>query len=158
MWEALFVEYRHLVQAGVFAALTVYAVFCGDAPEKIGSLIFVGAVIGDSLYHAIFPLGSSYDSINVGHLIIDVVMLVALAVLAMRANRIYPLWLLAAQIISTAMHIQRAIVPEIHPFAYWTLTRVPSYLQMILLAVGVAAQHHRRRRGIVARPWRLNSR
>ena len=114
MWEVLFVEYRHFLQSGVFAALAIYAFLRGDAPERLGCAIFIAAVVGDSLYHAMFPTGSIYDRINLGHFLLDFLMFIALACLAMRANRIYPLWLLAAQMISFAMHLQRAVVPEVH--------------------------------------------
>lgn len=157
MWEALFVEYRSFVQSGVFVALAAYALLRGDMPEKLAASVFVGAVLLDNVYHAAFPDGSTYDSINIGHLVLDCFMLVALAYLGLRANRIYPLWLLAAQLISTAMHLHRAFVPEIHPFAYWALTRVPSYLQMFVLLAGIAAHHRRTRRGMVVRPWRVSS-
>lgn len=156
MWEALFVEFRPFVQTGLFAAIAIYALLQCDWPEKATSLVFVGAILLDELHHAVFPAGS-YHQVNVGHLVIDAIMLLALIQLAMRANRIYPLWLLAAQLIATAMHLERGLLSTIHPFAYWTLSRLPSYLQLIALLAGVMAYRLRVNRGLRVKPWRTNS-
>lgn len=157
MWEYLTVEYRPYVQAGLFIGIAIYAYLRGEAPERFTSLTFVGAIVLDQMHHALLPGGRNYEQVESVHLLIDSLMFVALAYVAMRANRIYPLWLLAAQIISTAMHLERGIVAEMHPFAYWILTRAPSYLQMIVLIVGILAHRRRVRRGIHVKPWRQNS-
>lgn len=156
MWEALLVEFRPFVQTGLFALTAIYALLKCDWPEKAASLIFVGAILLDELHHALFPEGI-YDQVNVGHLIIDAIMLFALIQLAMRANRIYPLWILAAQLIATAMHLERGLLSAIHPFAYWTLTRLPSYLQLATLCAGIVAHRLRIKRGIRVKPWRTSS-
>jgi hypothetical protein len=157
MWEALLVDLRPLVQAGLFVLLAAYALLKCDWPEKAAALIFLGAILLDELHHALFPEGI-YDRVNVGHLVIDAIMLLTLIQLAMRANRIYPLWLLAAQLIAAAMHLERGLLATIHPFAYWTLTRLPSYLQLVALCAGIVAYRIRVNRGIRVRPWRTNSR
>lgn len=154
--DSLLVEYRHYLQYGIFAALSVFAWFRGEDPEKQIGLVFIAAIVLQVVYRQFAPESPSRD-IEVPYLVLDCLMFVAFASIAMRANRTYPLWILAAQLIAVIMHFQRGILEEMAPLAYWALIRLPSYLQMLAFAIGLWAQDRRRKRGIAGRPWRRTS-
>ena len=111
-------------------------------------------VILNVLYHLLIPAGGIYYQIDYGHAAIDLLMLLLFGYLSIRANRIYPLWMFAAQIISTLMHIDRQLSSSMEPVAYMVLTRLPSYIQIIVLALGLIAHRRRIRRFGTYRSWR----
>ncbi|WP_340588349.1 hypothetical protein [Erythrobacter alti] len=153
----LLIENRHYLQYGLFAALAIWAWFRGEAPERQIGLIFVAAIALQIIYRQFVPQTLSRE-IEVPYLMLDILMFVAFSSVALRANRIYPLWILAAQLIAVLMHFQRGVLEEMAPLAYWVLIRLPSYLQMLAFAIGVWKQSRRKARGLQSRPWRLTSR
>lgn len=156
MLDLLFVEYRHVLQGAIFLCLAGYALLRGDAPEKLIGLIFASAIAVEALHHTYWGYRAS-DDVNVIHAGLDLLMFVSLALIAMNANRIYPLWILAAQLIALLSHLQRGLFPEIHPLAYWAMIRLPSYLQMLAYAAGLLACRRRLAHNIKFPPWRKTS-
>lgn len=77
---------------------------------------------------------------------IDATLFAALLVIALRANRFWPLWVAAIQCLALAAHAARAFDPQILPMAYWWILGKLSYPMLVLLAMGIE-RHHRRRRG-----------
>lgn len=148
--------YRAYLQHLIIFGLTIYALYRGGEPEKYAGGILSGMVLLDYLYHFVFPQGGIYEQVDLGHLIIDLLVLIGLATLAMRANRMYPIWMLGAQLISTMMHLNREVSGEMQGIAYLILTRIPSYLQIGGFAVGLYM--HRRRVGRYGtyRSWRAS--
>lgn len=156
MIHALLVEYRAYIQYLIIFALTAYAWARGAGPEKQAGAILSSMVVLFLAYHLLIPEGGMYDKIDLGHLLIDLVVLVLLTRLAIRANRIYPLWMLAAQLISTLMHLGRGLDTQIAPIAYFLLTHAPSYIQVGAFALGLAAHRRRMKRFGTYRSWRAS--
>jgi len=105
-------------------------------------------------YQVALPQGGRYDSVDVGFFLIDVVGLVIFATLALKANRIYPLWLLAAQLVSVMMHFARDISANMEGVVYFILTTAPSYVQITALGVGLYCHRRRIARYGKYRSWR----
>lgn len=156
MLELLFVEIRFLLQYALIAVLAFFAWRGGEAPERQIAIIFVAAVFAELLHPLFWPHDGS-EHISYVHFVLDAVMFIAFAHVALRANRIYPLWIVAAQLIATLMHFQRAMIDQMHPLAYWALIRLPFYFQMLAFATGLWANRRRRKQGIRSRSWRLTS-
>ncbi|WP_052761968.1 hypothetical protein [Aurantiacibacter luteus] len=157
MIASVLVDNRYLLQYGIFAALAAYACLRGESPEKITGLIFVAAIVVEFVHH-LDGRNDPGTSIDLLHLVLDAGMFVGFAIVAMRANRIYPLCILAMQLIVLVMHFQRALFDPLPPIIYWIMVRLPSYLQMVAFAWGLAAHRRRARRGIHAPPWRSSLR
>ncbi len=157
MLHEIFINYRDEVQRSAFALLAIYAWAKGSGPEKLATGTFVTAIVADMLYHFLLPEGSVYSEINLGHFVIDTATLLPLTFLVVRANRIYPIWLLAAQLIMFVMHIHREIFSEIDPLSYYVLTRAPSWIQLVALTAGISAHHHRARRFPHYLSWKTSS-
>jgi hypothetical protein len=100
----------------------------------------------DWLYHVIWGQGTTYDRINVGHLALDTAALFAFALIAIRANRWWTVWLASAQVVAVVSHFLRGITATMHPWVYAAMTRGPSWLEIILLFVGTALYHYRQAR------------
>ena len=120
---------------------TVYAMFLGGAPERIGAaIIAIGSVL--SLEAVSGPIGR-FASVEVGVFLVDVAALVAFLVLALRAERFWPLWVAAFQVIGTAGHAVKLVDPAVIPRAYAFILALWTY--GMLLAVVLGTWNHRRR-------------
>jgi uncharacterized membrane protein len=70
------------------------------------------------------------------------------------ANRTWPLWAAAFQVVAMSGHLAVALHPEGMRRAYWAITQLPQYGQLAALLIGAAA-HARRVRTVGAyRSWR----
>ena len=149
-------EIRGWIQQAAFLVLWILCWWKGRAPERLCSTAIVAMIALDYLYHALSPV-RIYHTVDVGHLLLDAGVLAAFGFAAVRANRMYPIWLLAAQIVAISMHFQRLVSPSIDPLAYAILNRAPSYLQLAVLAIGLVAHIRREKRHGPYRSWRESS-
>lgn len=153
----LFLYYRGFLQLAIVLGLALWAALHGKQPEKVSAAILTGMLLADYPHHWLFPETFEYHDIIIGHFVIDLGTFIALVPLAMRANRIYPIWLLAAQIISLLMHFQRELIPGIAPTAYFVLTHGPSWVQVVALTIGMVSHRRRTARFNSYRSWRKSS-
>ena len=141
----------------VLASLLVAAVVAvreGGAPERIGAVIIAAWILSDWIYHVLFG-PSGFERVDPVHVVLDGAELVAIMWLALRANRMWPLWAAAAQLICVVGHLAVMIEPDGVRRAYWAMTQLPQYIQLVALLLGVAAHAHRQRRVGRYRSWRL---
>ncbi len=130
-----------LVLSVVFAAAFV-AVARGGPPERLAAAIIVGWILSDASYHLAFG-PSGFERVDPVHLVLDGGELVAIVWLALRANRMWPLWAAAAQLICVSGHMAVLVSPEGMRRAYWALTQLPQYIQLIALVLGAVAHAKR---------------
>jgi uncharacterized membrane protein len=81
--------------------------------------------------------------------------LAAIVWLALNANRTWPLWAAAAQVICVSGHIALLIEPHGMRRAYWAMTQLPQYIQLGALLLGATAHARRVRLMGRYRSWRL---
>lgn len=118
----------------------------GAAPERIFASSFAAEAVVHPVYHML-ALGSiSWHHLDLGHLAIDCVFFAIFIPVALRANRVYPLWIGGAQIIAMSAHVYRFSLTEINRFAYDMMSVTPSYIQLMALSLGLAYHMSRRRR------------
>lgn len=127
----------------VLLGTIAYAWCVGGRPEKyIAALL--AAMLVDPVYH--WAAGeSTYISIDLWHFLLDLAVLVAAVWLALGADRIWPLFFAAFQLVTTLGHLFRLVRVEMPEIVYAILIRAPSYLMIATLLVGTAL-HHRRMR------------
>src|SRR5690606_37232759 len=99
----------------------------GAAPERLCAAVIVGMQGADAALHAIAGRGAFYHSVDVGHLAIDLLAALAFHHIAVNANRIYPLWLAAFQLISVLAHFARQASDTVAGLAYAYLGYGPFY-------------------------------
>jgi hypothetical protein len=138
----------------VLAAAFV-AVARGGPPERLAAGIIVCWIIADVSYHLVFG-PSGFDRVDPVHLVLDGGELLAIVWLALRANRMWPLWAAAAQLICVSGHIAIFVSPEGMRRAYWAMTQLPPYVQLIALLCGALAHARRQDRIGPYRSWRFS--
>lgn len=146
-WLEILWFHKDKIQLAVYALLFLYCLARRmPAPECILSGVLFGMGAIDKLHH--LALGGSiiWRHANVGHLCIDVLAMACMYVVALHANRIYPLWIAGAQIIAMFGHFYRLALEEINTFAYDAMAVTPSYIQFVAMLLGVACHMSRRRR------------
>ena len=138
----------------VFAAVFL-AVARGGPPERLAAAIIVSWIVADVSYHLMFG-PSGFDEVDPVHLVIDGGELVAIVWLALRANRMWPLWAAAAQLICVSGHVAVFLSPEGMRRAYWAMTQLPPYMQLFALILGAVAHGRRLQRIGPYRSWRFS--
>lgn len=132
-----------------------YALLRGGAPEKIGtSIVLVGSLL---TLATVSTQARSYASVEIGVFLVDVATLLAFLVLALRAQRYWPLWLTALQLIGTAGHIVKWADPDLMPKAYAFAAIFWSYPMLLILALGTWRHQQRLKRFNVDRSWSSSS-
>jgi hypothetical protein len=128
-----------------------YALLRGGAPERFGAGIFLVATASTVL--AASGPASRFGSVELGILIVDVGMLLALSILALRAERFWPLWVTALQLIGAAGHAIKLADPEGFPWTYAFALAFWSYPMLLILALGTWRHQMRLAKFGVDRSW-----
>jgi hypothetical protein len=119
----------------------VYALLKGGRPERIGTTIMLA---GSLLTLAtVSSQAGSYTSVETGVFIVDAVTFLAFLALAIWAQRFWPLWISALQLIGTLGHIVKLVDPHLMPKAYAFAAIFWSYPMLLILALGTF--NHQRR-------------
>ena len=150
-------SFRGSIQHVAVLLLAGYAFWRGAGPEKATGAILLTMLAILWLFQALFPEGATYRQVYLGALAQDGFATAAFVVLALHANRIYPLWIAAAQVIALMMHLNREVSSMTEPLAYAIINRLPSYLQITAFALGLWAHRRRVRRFGTYRSWRTSS-
>jgi hypothetical protein len=128
-----------------------YALWKGGAPERIGAGIFLIATVLTVI--AASGPATRFSSVELGILIVDLAMLVALSILAVRAERFWPLWVTAFQLVATAGHALRFADPTVIPRAYAFILAFWSYPMLLILVLGTYRHQQRLAKFGVDRSW-----
>ncbi|HMG48740.1 MAG TPA: hypothetical protein VK614_14935 [Allosphingosinicella sp.] len=128
-----------------------YALWRGGAPERIGGIIFLLAT-ALTVVAASGP-ASRFASVEMGIFIVDVATLVALIVLALRAERHWPLWVAGLQIVGTAGHAVKLVDPTVIPRAYAFALAFWSYPMLLILVLGTWRHQQRLAKFGADRSW-----
>jgi hypothetical protein len=135
----LLLAYNAIVLATVALALRK-----GDEPEQLTSLVIVTALFADVINH--WLLGApNFFTINPGHLVLDGWELIVLMWVALYANRGWPLWVAALQMIVVAGHLSKLFDVSAIRRGYWVMIAVPGYIQLAVVWIGLVS--HMRRVG-----------
>ena len=131
-----------------------YALWRGGPPERTAAKVVIVWLMTDVTYHLIFGK-SGFVEVDPAHLVIDGAELVAITWLALQANRVWPIWAAAAQVMTFTGHLVVMIAPGGVDRAYWAMTQLPPYIQLFALVCGAAFHDRRLQRIGPYRSWRL---
>ncbi|HEX8534774.1 MAG TPA: hypothetical protein VF662_11450 [Allosphingosinicella sp.] len=143
----------------IFWALTAlcggYALLRGGAPERIGAAtIILGSLLTVALGSA---WADRFEYVEVGVFLVDVVVLAVFVLLAVFADRFWPLWVSALQAIGVLAHLARALEPNLMPWAYGVALAMGVYPMLLLLALGTWRHRKRLAAGAADPSWSRSS-
>ena len=137
----------------VMFATVLFAARKGDEPERLVASILLATFGLDVANHALFG-DPAWFAVNPGHLVIDAWAFITLLWVALRANRGWPLWITASQVLVVLGHVAKLWDTGMVRRAYWAMTQVPFTFQLVVLLVGTIAHEQRARRIGRYHSWR----
>lgn len=129
----------------------------GAMPERLCASALFFMVFGDRLYHLIVHRKTIYWAVDLGHLFIDLVGAAILVGVALQANRVYPIWASAFQLVSLVSHFTREVSANIRVPVYALMNYVPSYAVLLIVTAGLWNHMRRERRYGPYPAWRSSS-
>jgi hypothetical protein len=148
-----------MLQSILYDALAVacwlYAMLRGGAPERIGASI---VLLGSGLtFAAVSSPAVRFGSLEIGIFLVDVAALLSFLVLALRAERLWPLWVTALQAIGTTAHAVKLVDPTVIRWAYAFALAFWSYPMLAIIATGTRNHQKRLARFGVDKSWSSSS-
>ena len=116
----------------------------GAAPERLLSGALLGLIGLDRAceYWLCDNLGYAAGGV---YLAIDLLAFGVIVIVAIRANRLYPLWLGAAQIVRLISHLWRVSLTDPLPRAHELIEGAIFDIELAVMIVGLVCHIHRRR-------------
>ncbi|MGR6329233.1 hypothetical protein ACU5AX_09215 [Sphingomonas sp. XXL09] len=132
-------------------AVSWFAIRRGGAPERVvGWMLLIAAIASV----AIGVPASQWREISVVLVAVDVGVLLGLVAVALRANRFWPYWASALQLLAIGVHAARAFDPTLVPIVYSRMIGEVAYPMCFVLVMGTYHYIRRtRRQGVAPRPW-----
>ncbi len=120
-----------------------YVLRFGNCSEKWG----IALIGGGSLLSVASTSGMAerFRHAELGIFAIDVLVLGAFFVLALRTNKLWPLWVTGFQLVAVATHLAIMVEPEAVPCAYALAQGFWAYPMLILIALSASANRRRRK-------------
>jgi hypothetical protein len=146
-----------VINFGLVGLLSAAVLRWGAGPEKICMATLFAVTLGDPVYHILIKRAPIYGSVDLGHLVIDVGVAAIFVAVALRANRIYPLWLAAFQLVSVLSHFAREVTASFPKLAYGLMSYGPFYIILMIMAGGLIFHARRTRYLGRYRSWRSSS-
>lgn len=137
----------------LFVMGTAYSYRRGGAPEQCAAAIIV-IWLALSVIYRLIAGPASFISVDPARFALDMGELIAISFVAVRANRMWPLWAAAAQLICVMGHVAAFIEPGGMRRAYWAMTQIPPFIQLCALLLGAIAHTARLGRIGPYRSWR----
>ena len=140
---------------GLLLVTCIYAFAAGGAPERWGAGAYALACIASHFLFSAAPI--KFRSVEAGVFIVDVLVFVAFAILALRANRFWPIWVSALLGLGVLAHLARWAGPDTIPWAYQLAMSIWSYPILAIIAVGTFNHRQRLARFETDRSWSSSS-
>lgn len=135
----------------ILTAFTVYVLLRGGAPEKCAAAVMVAGSVLSTLFISAGP--SRFSSVESGVFAVDVLVLVAFLILALRAERYWTLWVAALQLIGTAGHAVKMVDSHVIRLVYAFMMAFWTYPMLLCVLVGTWQHRKRLARFGADRSW-----
>ncbi|NUR45575.1 MAG: hypothetical protein HOP91_05395 [Sphingomonas sp.] len=117
---------------------------------------FALALVGSATV-GFLKVPGNFRVVPMGLLLVDAMLLLALSLVAIRANRWWLIPVAGCQLVAVLVHTGKMLDPAMIPNGYAFLVKVWSWPMVALLAYGTWAHRSRIRRGIMLPDWKLSS-
>lgn len=132
---------RNALFIALLLVALAYALRRGGGPERAMAGIAAALVISDQLLHLMVP--PEFESLDTGHLAIDLAGAGATFLLALISHRFWPMLAAVLHIFPLLAHLAKALEVPMHPTTYLTMQVAVSWLVPPLLVLGTW-RHQRR--------------
>lgn len=128
----------------------------GGGPERWLIAVFITTMVAPMYLVYWFGIGAAETSAFAGaYVALDLLAAGLFVLIALNANRNYPLWVAGFQLVAVVAHLVKALIDSISPLAYAVLVIGPSYCQLLVLLGGFVRHRLRERRFGPYREWRV---
>jgi hypothetical protein len=138
----------------IFYAIQVaasgYALWRGGAPERLTGLALLAAAASTGILQRDSP--SLFSGLEIGVMIVDLLLLMAMVAITLHADRFWPAWITALHALGSGAHLAKAISPDVIRLVYALLAAAWSYPIVLVLVIGTLRHSQR----IRARGWDLD--
>lgn len=128
----------------MMAVSFAFAIWKGGAPERLCAWVILLMAVAQYVGFAL--IGRVFKTLDVVSLSVDLIGLVGMTAIALHANRTWPLWTSAMQLLSCASHLGRDISDRVEPLVYSILKSAPTFLVFLILMIGTAMHQLRLRK------------
>ncbi|HEY8603766.1 hypothetical protein [Tsuneonella suprasediminis] len=150
-------EFRYWFQCGLFAMLAIAAWRYGGGPERVLAGVLLWFAIAFPIANWLLGQWTDFSRVDTANAILDGVALIVSLAVALKANRVYPMWFAAFQVLAATAHLVKNLAHGTAALAYVVLYAGPSYCQIVILALGIWNHHRRVRKYGTYRAWRNSS-
>lgn len=156
MLELILSGDRATIQNGLVIVFCGAALIWGGAPERaVAATWLIVFELARWVYGETTGNSSQLLEVDIFGATSDVVAGIGFIGIALYANRNYPLWIAAMQVLAIMAHLVRGLSDMISPIAYLTMVIAPGWLQLAFLAIGLGRHIQRKRRYGAYRDWRI---
>lgn len=155
MLQLLASEYRMIAQDLLAIMLLTAAFIWGGGPERAVAASWVLIFkVSSFIRETFFAQSLQLMEVDVFLASTDIVAGIVFVWIALYANRNYPLWIAAMQVLAVSAHLARGLVESILPIAYVVMIVAPGWFQLLVLAFGLSRHVSRKRKYGPYRDWR----
>jgi len=124
--------------------VTLYALWAGGWPERVGAAVYALSVAATHL--ALLMHSQMWLNLEAGVFIVDAVTFFIFILIALRADRFWPLWVSAFLGLGVLGHLAKLMMPDTFWRAYAFALTIWSYPILALIALGTFLHWKRRKR------------
>ena len=140
----------------LFAVAVSYAALRGGRPERWTAFAYLVALAGSASL-GLMRIAGNFSVVPMQLFVVDALLLLALAILAIRANRIWLIPAAGCQLVAVLVHATKLIDPGMIPNGYAFLTTIWSWPMVLLLAYGTWRYRRREATGTAIPDWKASS-
>ena len=118
-----------------------FALWCGRTDERAAAAICVLATLASNI---VYEPHDAYAGVEIGVFVVDATTFAGFALIALRSERFWPLWLAGFQLTTVFSHLLKAIQLDLMPQAYAAAARFWAYPIFLIIVVGTWRSYRRR--------------
>jgi hypothetical protein len=136
-----------------FAVVVTWAAWRGGGPERVTAFAYVVALAG-TISGGFLQVPGQFRVVPVHLFIVDLLLLIGICIIAIRANRWWPIPAAGCQLVAVLVHAGKLIQPGMIPNSYAFLATIWSWPMVALLGLGTWAHRRRVRDGVSVPHWK----
>jgi hypothetical protein len=124
---------RHLFFLLLLCAVCLLCLLRGRADERAAAATCVAGSLLTALANHFFPPFQRFDPVP---FLVDVAVLLAFLVIALRSTRFWPMWVAGLQLTATSVHLLKLLDPDLMSFVVGAALAFWSYPILVLIGIG----------------------